>query len=128
MLKIYAIVETGGKQYRVQSGQVVDVDLMDVPEGDTIELDRVLLIGEEDKLTIGTPLVEGAKVMATSQGNGRNKKIIVMKYKNKVRYRKKTGHRQHYTRLSIGRIIEPGAKTSSKKAAQTESEVTENGA
>jgi len=105
--KIYAIIETGGKQYKVSPGQIVDVGLMDVAEGDAVELERVLLIGDDDKITAGTPVVEGAKVVATSQGESKGKKIIVFKYKPKVRYRKKTGHRQHYTRLVIDRIVAP---------------------
>ncbi|MEE8418956.1 MAG: 50S ribosomal protein L21 [Dehalococcoidales bacterium] len=127
MLKIYAIIETGGKQYRVTTGQVIDVDLMHVTEGNTIELDRVLLIGDEDKVTVGTPTVEGARVLATSQGEGRGKKTIVLKYKPKVRYHKKTGHRQGYTRLSIDKIIEPGSKPVKKTTRRRKSEVTENG-
>ncbi len=77
-------------------------------EGNTIELDKVLLIVDDDRVTVGTPTVDGAKVIATSQGEGKAKKIIVFKYKPKVRYRKKTGHRQLYTRLAIDKIIEPG--------------------
>lgn len=127
MLKIYAIIDIGGKQYRVTSGQVLDVDLLHVDEGNTIELDRVLLIGDEDKVTVGTPTVEGARVLATSQGEGRGKKIIVLKYKPKVRYRKKTGHRQGYTRLSIDQIIEPGSKPARKTTRRPKSEVTESG-
>ncbi len=76
-------------------------------EGDTVELDKVLLIADDDKATVGTPTVEGAKVIATSQGEGKGKKIIVFKYKPKVRYRKKMGHRQFYTRLAIEKIISP---------------------
>lgn len=74
-------------------------------EGSIVELDRVLLIVDGDKTTVGTPTVEGAKVIATSQGEGKGKKIIVFKYKPKVRYRRKTGHRQLYTRLAIDRIV-----------------------
>ncbi len=80
---------------------------MDAAEGNTVELDRVLLIANGDKVTIGTPTIDRAKVIATSQGEGKAKKIIVFKYKPKVRYRKKTGHRQFYTRLSIDEIIKP---------------------
>ncbi len=108
-LKIYAIIEAGGKQYKVTPGQVIDVDRLDVAEGDTVELDKVLLIADDDKVTVGTPTVGGAKVIATSQGEGKGKKIIVFKYKPKVRYRKKTGHRQFYTRLAIDKIIGPEA-------------------
>jgi len=105
--KIYAIIETGGKQYKVIPGQTIDVERLDVAEGNTVELDRVLLIADDDKVTVGTPIVDGAKVIATSQGEGKGKKIIVLKYKPKVRYRKKTGHRQLYTRLTIDKIVEP---------------------
>lgn len=127
---IYAIVETGGKQYRVAPGQVVDVDRLDVAEGATIELDRVLLLGEGDDVTVGKPVVEGAKVVATSQGEGRGKKIIVFRYKPKVRYRRKTGHRQGYTRLAIDKIVSPGAATvkPAAKAGRDEEEVSESGA
>ena len=109
-LEIYAIIETGGKQYKVTPGQTIDVERLDVAENNTVELDRVLLIIDGDKVTVGTPDVEGARVVATSQGEGRGKKIIVFKYKPKVRYRKKTGHRQSYTRLLIDKIVEPGGK------------------
>ncbi len=127
--RIYAIVETGGKQYRVTPGQVIDVDHLDVAEGDTVELDRVLFIGNDDKVAVGTPTVEGAKVIATSQGGGKGKKIIVLKYKPKVRYRKKTGHRQLYTRLAIDKIVEPGAVVSepARKTRRRKKEVTESG-
>ena len=107
-LKIYAIVETGGKQYKVTSGQVIDVESLGVAEGSTIEIDRVLLIADGDKVTVGTPTVDGAKVLATSQGDDRSEKVIVFKYKNKTRYSKKTGHRQPYTRLTIDKIMGPG--------------------
>jgi len=106
-LEIYAIIETGGKQYKVTPGQTIDVERLDAAEGSTVELDRVLLIADGDKVKVGTPTVEGAKVIATSQGEGRTKKVIVFKYKPKVRYRKKTGHRQFYTRLVIDRVVEP---------------------
>ena len=129
-LKIYAIIETGGKQYKVSPGQVLDVDRLDVAEGDTVELDRVLLIADDDRVTVGTPTVGGAKVIATSQGEGRAKKIIVLKYKPKVRYRKKTGHRQFYTRLAVDKIIDPEAAQDepAKKVRRRKSEVTESGA
>lgn len=108
-LEIYAVIETGGKQYKVTPGQTIDVERLDVPEGSTVELGRVLLIADGDRVTVGTPTVDGAKVVATSQGDGKGKKIIVFKYKPKVRYRKKTGHRQLYTRLIIDKIVGPGA-------------------
>ena len=107
--EIYAIIETGGKQYKVSPGQTIDVERLEVSEGSTVELDRVLLIAEGDRVTVGTPTIDGAKVVATSPGEGKGKKVIVLKYKSKVRYRKKTGHRQLYTKLVIDRIVEPGA-------------------
>jgi large subunit ribosomal protein L21 len=106
---IYAIIEAVGKQYKVSPGNTVDVDLMDVKDGDTVEFDRVLLIADDLKVTVGTPVIEGAKVVATSQGLKKGDKIIVLRYKHKDHYTKKTGHRQKYTRLSINDIVVPGA-------------------
>ena len=98
-------------------------------EGNTVELDRVLLIADDEKVTAGTPTVEGAKVMATSQGEGKGKKVIVFRYKPKVRYRKKTGHRQLYTRLTIDKIIGPEAAQDkpARRTRQRKTEVKENG-
>ncbi len=105
--EIYAIIETGGKQYRVTPGQTIDVERLDIAEGKKVDLDKVVLIADGDKVMVGTPTVTGAKVIATSQGESKGDKIIVFKYKPKVRYRKKTGHRQHYTRLVIDKIVAP---------------------
>ena len=129
--EIYAIVETGGKQYKVSPGQSVDIERLDVAEGKKVDLDKVLLIADGDKVTVGTPTVEGAKVVATSQGDGKGKKIIVLKYKPKVRYRKKTGHRQFYTRLIIDKIIGPDAapaEPTKKPRRRKKKEVSESGA
>jgi large subunit ribosomal protein L21 len=127
--EIYAIIETGGKQYRVNPGQTIDVERLEVAEGDTVELDRVLLIGDGDRVTVGTPTVDGAKVVATAKGEGRGDKVIVFKYKPKVRYRKKTGHRQFHTRLLIDKILGPGiAEEKPKKPRRRKKEVTESGA
>ena len=89
-----------------------------------------MLIANDDKIAVGTPTIDGAKVIATSQGEGKGKKIVVFKYKPKVRYRKKTGHRQFYTRLLIDRIVEPGAAAGApvKKARQKKEEVIPSGA
>ena len=130
-VEIYAVIETGGKQYRVTPGQVIDVERLDVAEGSTVELDKVMLIADGDRVTVGTPTIDGAKVVATSQGEGKGKKIIVFKYKPKVRYRKKTGHRQLYTRLVVDKIVEPGAIPSepTKKVRQRKKkEVVQDGA
>ncbi|MFC2069403.1 50S ribosomal protein L21 [Chloroflexota bacterium] len=129
-MKIYAIIETGGKQYRVTPGQTIDVERLVMVEGNAIDLERVLLISDGNKITIGTPTVKGAKVKATLQGEGRGKKTIVFKYKSKTRYRKKTGHRQPYTRLVIDEIA--GPKSDRDKPAnshhQHKKEVIESGA
>ena len=100
----YAVVETGGKQYRVAPGDTVDVELLASDEGAEITLDRVLLVAAEDGVKVGTPVVEGAKVRAQVVAHDRGDKIVVFKYKNKVRSRRKTGHRQGYTRLQIQEI------------------------
>ena len=126
---IYAIIETGGKQYKVAPGQVLDVDYLSVVEGNTVELDKVLLVADDNNnLTVGKPMVEGAKVLATSQGGGKGKKILVFKYKNKVRYSKKTGHRQLYTRLAIDEIVGPGAEKKTVRKPRAKKKVTESGA
>ncbi len=118
-----------GKQYKVTPGQIIDVEHLGITEGNTVELDRVLLIAEGDKVTIGKPTIEGAKVIATSQGDSKGKKIIVFKYKPKVRYRKKTGHRQLHTRLVIDKIVDPGLEHAepAKRMRRRKKEVTTNG-
>ncbi len=105
--KIYAIIETGGKQYKVTPGQVIEVDHLGIGEGSTVELDKVLLIADEDRVTVGNPTIDGARVIATSQREGKGDKVIVFKFKAKPRYRRKKGHRQLYTKLAIDRIVEP---------------------
>lgn len=113
-------------------GQVLDVDRLDVDEGAMVELDRVLVVGEGDKVAVGTPTIEGAKVVATSKGDGRTRKIIVFKYKAKVRYRRKTGHRQAYTRLAIDEIVAPGITIApekpTRKRTRRKKEESEDGA
>ncbi|MGD9711801.1 MAG: 50S ribosomal protein L21 [Thermomicrobiales bacterium] len=97
----YAIIATGGKQYRVGVGDVITVEKLDVEAGATVTLDSVLLIGGDGSTVIGTPLVDGASVTADVVDNFRGEKIIVFKYKPKKRYRRRTGHRQSLTRLAI---------------------------
>ena len=97
----YAIIKTGGKQYRVASGDVIDVELLPVEEGASVELTEVLLQSRDGKLTVGTPTIEGAKVMGEVEIHGRGPKIAVFKYKNKTRYRVRKGHRQNFTELKI---------------------------
>ncbi len=89
-------------------GQTIEVERLGVAEGSSVELDKVLCIADDAKITLGTPTVEGAKVIATSQGEGKGDKVVVFRYKPKVRYSIKTGHRQLHTRLVIDRIVGPG--------------------
>ncbi len=97
----YAIVNTGGKQYRVQPGDTIRVESLPGDEGDLVELEDVRMVSDEGEVTLGSPIVAGAKVTAEILGRGKAKKIIVFKYKAKTRYRKKNGHRQQYTELRI---------------------------
>jgi len=102
---MYAVIETGGKQYRVQEGDVVFVEKLDVAEGEKVELSKVLLISNEDNLLVGKPYIEGAKVEATVLEQGKAKKVIIFKYKTKKDSRKKQGHRIPYTKLKIEKIV-----------------------
>jgi large subunit ribosomal protein L21 len=101
---MYAVIETGSKQYRVAEGDVIEVESLPVEEGKEVELERVLIVSSGKSIKIGAPTVEGAKVTATVQGHGRGKKIIV--YKHKKNYHKKQGHRQNFTRLHIDKITD----------------------
>ncbi len=102
---MYAVIESGGKQYKVSNGTVIDVEKLPVEAGKEIEIDRVLMVVNGDQVRLGKPFVEGAKVKALVQGHFKGPKIIVFKYKPKKRYRRKKGHRQIYTRLLIREII-----------------------
>jgi large subunit ribosomal protein L21 len=102
---VYAVVETGGKQYKVSAGEMVNVEKLPFEVGEQIELDRVLLVADGEEVQVGQPTVEGAKVLATVTNHVKGPKIIVFKYKPKERYRRKKGHRQVYTRLTIDEIV-----------------------
>ncbi|BDF68897.1 50S ribosomal protein L21 [Oscillospiraceae bacterium] len=101
---MHAIIETGGKQYKVAEGDTLFIEKLPNEAGDAVTFDKVLAILDGDKATFGTPVVEGAKVDASVVKNGRGKKIIVFKYKPKKNYRRKQGHRQPYTKVTIGKI------------------------
>jgi large subunit ribosomal protein L21 len=101
---MYAVVRTGGKQVRVEPGDVVSVELLDGEPGQRIELTDVLLVGGEGDLKVGTPTVEGAKVLAEIEGESKGPKIRIFKFKRRKRYRLRQGHRQHYTRIRIESI------------------------
>lgn len=101
---MYAIIETGGKQYRVEKGDVLKVERIPVEIGTTVKLDHVLAVKKEGELAVGTPFLENAKVTARVLKHGKNKKIIVFKFKAKKNYRRKKGHRQPYTQLVVENI------------------------
>jgi len=101
---MYAIIETGGKQYRVQEGDTLFVEKLSVEAGSTVDFDQVLAVSKDNSLTVGSPIVEGASVKATVIEEGKAKKVIIYKYKAKKDYRKKQGHRQPYTKVKIETI------------------------
>ena len=101
---MHAIIETGGKQFKVTEGDTLFIEKLPVESGETVTFDKVLAVIDGDKITVGTPVVEGAKVDASVVKNGKGKKVIVFKYKPKKGYRRKQGHRQPYTKVTIGKI------------------------
>jgi large subunit ribosomal protein L21 len=118
---MYAVVETGGKQYKVAPGQVVQVERLQLEKGSQIELDRVLLVADGENRLVGRPLVEGAKVLAEALGEEKEDKVIVFKYKPKVRYRRKRGHLHLYTNLAIKQImLEKVTKRRSRKMEESD--------
>ena len=101
---MYAVVETGGKQYRAAPGETVDVERLPAEVGEKLTLDRVLMIADGENVTVGRPTVEGAEVIATVVAQSRHRKVLFFHYVPKKRERKKRGHRQYYTRLRIEQI------------------------
>jgi large subunit ribosomal protein L21 len=101
---MFAIIETGGKQYKVNEGDVIFVEKLEVAEGDKITFDRVLVVSDADGIKVGAPVVEGATVTANVVKNGKGKKVVVMTYKPKKNEKRKMGHRQPYTKVQIEKI------------------------
>ncbi|EGL16144.1 50S ribosomal protein L21 [Paenibacillus chitinolyticus] len=101
---MYAIIETGGKQYKVQQGDVLYIEKLEAGAGDVVTFDRVLVVSGDNGLQVGAPVVEGAKVSGKVEKQGKGRKIIVYKYKAKKNYRRKQGHRQPYTKVVIEKI------------------------
>lgn len=101
---MYAVIETGGKQYRVQQGDTLFIEKIEANEGENFSFDKVLLVSNEGEVSVGTPYVDGASVEAKVVEHGKGKKVIVFKYKAKKDYRKKQGHRQPYTKVLVERI------------------------
>lgn len=104
---MYAVVETGGFQYSVSEGDVIQVPKLDAEPGSAQEIDKVLMISGPEEPLIGKPFIEGAKVEAEVVGHGRDPKVLVFKFKRRLKYRKLRGHRQPFTELKIGRIVAP---------------------
>jgi len=114
---MYAVVDNGGKQYRVEPGRTLVIDRLDAEAGATVTFDRVLLVGDEDGVTVGTPTVSGASVRGTVLEHGRGPKIIVFRFRPKAHYRRRTGHRSELTRVRIDEIAT--ATTATKPASRT---------
>ena len=102
---VYAIIRDRGMQYRVEEGQILEIARLDAEPGSQLELEEVLLVGGGEQTLVGAPLVDGAKVLAKVLGEAKGEKIVVFKYKNKKRYRRRTGHRQRFTRIAISKIV-----------------------
>lgn len=102
---MYAVIQTGGKQYKVKEGETLKIEKLDVEEGKNVDLDVLMVADEEGKnVKVGTPTLSGAKVTAKVIGQGRSKKIEVVKYKPKSRYKRTNGHRQYFTKVEITKI------------------------
>jgi large subunit ribosomal protein L21 len=123
----YAIIETGGKQYRVSPGDLLDVEKLPADEGDQVELKQVLLLSHEGTVTVGTPLVQGAKVIGEVAEQRRGDKIVVFRYKNKTRQGTKTGHRQYLSRLQIKDIVAGNVSSASRDRSKKPVEESSNG-
>ena len=117
---MYAVVTTGGKQYRVEPGSELEVERLSGDAGSSVTFDRVLLVGDGEAVTIGTPTVEGATVSGTVLGEALGPKLIVFKFKQKATYRRKNGHRQHLTRVRIDEINASGKKAKADTADEAE--------
>ena len=118
---MYAVVSSGGKQYRVEAGSTLTLERLQGEPGASFTFDRVLLIGDGDRVTVGTPVVAGASVSATVLGEELGPKLVIFKFKQKVKYRRRTGHRQHLTRLRIDAINATAVRTATAPAKAEES-------
>ena len=98
---MFAVIKTGGKQYRVSQGDKLRVETLDADEGDAVNLDQVMMVGEGGQVTVGAPLISGASVNAKVLGHGRGKKVDIVKFRRRKHYRRQMGHRQNYTELEI---------------------------
>ena len=117
---MYAVFSSGGKQYRVEPGTTLTMERLGADAGSPFTFDRVLLIGDGDKVTVGTPVVSGATVSATILGEELGPKLVIFKFKQKVKYRRRTGHRQHLVRVRIDAINADGSKRAKAASVPTE--------
>ena len=101
---MYAVIKTGGKQYRVIAGEKIKVEKLVGDVGTTVTLDQILMLADGDKVTIGSPIVKGASIQATVLSHGRGDKVMIFKFRRRKHYRKTQGHRQSYTEIQIGAI------------------------
>ena len=115
---MYAVVSSGGKQYRVEAGSLLTLERLGGEPGAAITFDRVLLIADGDSVTVGTPTVAGASVSATVLGEALGPKLVIFKFKQKVKYRRRTGHRQHLTRVRIDTINPTGVAKAARATSQ----------
>jgi len=122
---MYAVIETGGKQYRVQEGDVITIEKLNVSAGDDITFDKVLLLNDGQTVQVGTPIVEAAKVFGSVVENGKGEKVIIFKYKAKKDYRKKQGHRQPYTMVKIESLSADGKPAPKKVVEKPAAEAVE---
>ncbi len=98
---MYAVISTGGKQYKLAQGDVCRIEKLDAEEGASVEIDKVLMIADGDNINIGTPFVDGGKITATVKSHGRAKKVEIMKFRRRKHHQKRTGHRQYYTEIEV---------------------------
>lgn len=114
---MYAVIKTGGKQYRVAEGQTLKIEKLDVDEGTAVEFDTVLMIADGDQIKVGSPYIDGARVSATVKSQGRGPKVLIVKFKRRKHYRKTQGHRQSFTEVRIGGISASGAVSAAQSGA-----------
>lgn len=117
---MYAVVSSGGKQYRVEPGTTLTMERIGAAAGEPFTFERVLVIGDGDQVTVGTPVVSGASVSATVLGEELGPKLVIFKFKQKVKYRRRTGHRQHLVRVRIDAITADGKSTTAEPPAKAE--------
>jgi large subunit ribosomal protein L21 len=122
--QVYAVFRTGGKQYRASKGDRIRVERLDAEEGDSVEFGEVLLVGEGSKVKLGSPLVSGGKVKAKVTEQGRDKKVMVIKFKRRKNYKREKGHRQHFTEVEITSITGAVKKKAATKKKATKTKET----